>query len=205
MSSQYKEEIFRHFPNLPYSEEIPERMAVLKHLNPQAGVLEVGANKGGVSSMIASVLHDPNNLVAVEPIQSTCDGLIDLGNQLGKKFQVFCGVVRGINSNFLECKGNMNSYAVCTASTESSPTENLTIDEIEQRFNILFDTVVIDCEGCYSSFLHDILNKPAIKQIQIEWDGEFLEQTILDSGFTLVATYAHVCLPKGVRVYDRNV
>ena len=204
MSKEYKSEINRLYPNLPESEEIPERFAVLKHLNPKSKVLEVGANKGGVSSLIALVLEDPSNLVSVEPIESTCEGLRNLGTQLGKEFRVFCGVVRGNNSKYVQCTGSKDSYAVCRDSTEASLTKNLTLDELEVRFNITFDTVVIDCEGCYVSFLQDILSRNTIKQIQIEWDGKFLEDEILtNSGFSLTARYIHHVLPLGVRVYDR--
>lgn len=201
--SFYKAEVEKYFPNLPPSEELPERMAVLKHLNPQAKVLEIGANKGGVSSLIASMLETSANLVSVEPILSTCQGLEILGKDLGKPFQVFCGVLRGNSSSYVECSGEKDSYAKCVASTSSSKTKNLTIDELETRYGIKFDTIVIDCEGCYVSFLQDILDHKSIRQIQIEWDGPFQEKKILDNGFKLTATYNHHILPKGVRVYDR--
>jgi FkbM family methyltransferase len=188
---------------LPVSEEIPERFAVIKHLRPNSKVLEIGANKGGVSSLIASILNNSLDLVSVEPLQSTCEGLQELGIILGKKFTTFCGVVRGRNSGFVECSGEKNSYATCVSSTAESKTENLTIDELEKRYAIIFDTVIIDCEGCYESFLDDILNHYSIKQIQIEWDGVFYEEYILKHGFTLTAIYVHSNITKGVRVYDR--
>lgn len=191
------------FPNLPPSEELPERMAVLKHLNPQARVLEIGANKGGVSSLIASVLETSTNLVAVEPILSTCQGLEDLGKQMGKPFNVFCGVLRGKSSSFVECSGQKDSYAKCIPSTELSKTENLTLDQLEIKYGLTFDTIVIDCEGCYSSFLQDILDRKSIQQIQIEWDGPFQEKQIIENGFKLIAKYNHHILPMGVRVYER--
>jgi hypothetical protein len=150
------------------------------------------------------VLNDSNNLVAVEPIKSTCDGLLSLGQKLKKPFRVFCGVLRGTSSEFLQCKGEKNSYAHCSSAKQNTTTtENLTIYQLQERFNIQFDTIIIDCEGCYTSFIEDILNLKQIKQIQIEWDGVFLENDILRAGFKCTAIYQHVCLPKGIRVYDR--
>jgi hypothetical protein len=202
---EYNKEIFSKFPKLPPSEEIPERLAVVRHLNPQSKVLEIGANKGGVSATIASVLDDSKNLVSVEPIQSTCEGLKDVGLKIGKPFRIFCGVLRGESAEYITCDGEKNSFATCvTSSKETTETINLTFKEIEELFSIQFDTVVIDCEGCYTHFLQDIVQNENIKQIQIEWDGEFKEEEILKNGFSLLANYYHIDLPKGVRVYERG-
>jgi len=201
---EYNKEIYKKFPNLPRSSEIGERMAVLKHLNSSSKVLEVGANIGGVSSIIASILDDSKNLISIEPIQGTCDNLQKLGQNLKKPFNVFCGVLRGQNAEFLECHGKPNSYAKChTLSKQSTKTENLTLNEIQTRYNINFNTIIIDCEGCYTSFINDILSNYTITQIQIEWDGPFLENQILNAGFVCTGIYKHADLSKGVRVYDR--
>jgi FkbM family methyltransferase len=202
-TTNYRKEIHQFFPDLPPSDEVPERMAVLKHMHPDSKVLEIGANKGGVSSLIASKLKNPLHLVAVEPIDSTCEGLKELGTRLNKRFNIFNGVLRGENSNYVECTGQKDSYATCKVSTAESKTQNLTLDEIEKKFQLVFDTVIIDCEGCYESFLHDVVNHYSIKQIQIEWDGTFYEEYILRHGFVLSAVYVHKSIAKGVRVYDR--
>lgn len=203
MYDSYNKAVYEKFPNLPQSGECGERMAVLKHLDPNAKVLEIGANIGGVSSLIAAVLNDPNNLIAVEPIESTCEGLCELGKSLNTPFRTFAGVIQGEGKPKLNCTGSKNSYAHCVES-DNPKTENLSIDEIEKKFNITFTTVIIDCEGCYTSFLSDILKKPSITQIQIEWDGPMMESDILLNGFECVAIYQHCCLEHGVRVYNRK-
>ena len=200
--ASYKQAVKDRFPHLPDSDECGERMGVLEHLDPRARVLEIGANRGGVSSLIAAILHDSNNLVAVEPIASTCEGLQQLGNSLRTPFRTFAGVVKGAGKPDVDCTGEKNSYARCVP-CECPATENLTIDELEKRFDIEFTALVVDCEGCFTSFLPDALQKRSIVQINIEWDGPFMEKEILDAGFVHVATYQHCGLPNGVRVYNR--
>ena len=48
---------------------------------------------------------------------------------------------------------------------------------------MVFDTVVIDCEGCYGDILREIVTTPTIYQVSIEWDGEHMQDLLLEHGF----------------------
>jgi len=200
--NEYNNKVKSQYPNLPDSEEVAERMGVMEHLSPDAVVLEIGASVGGVSSIIAAKLKNSQNLVAVEPHKETCDGLQQLGARLGTPFHTFAGVVRGDEAPMVNCTGAKNDYVTCVE-CPNPETENLTVAQIEQRYGLTFDTVVIDCEGCYMNLFPTLLCNLLIKQIQIEWDGRFMEKELFEAGFRLVATYKHIYVANGVRVYNR--
>jgi FkbM family methyltransferase len=201
---KYRELVFARYPNIPHSGEVAERMAVLNHINPSDKVLEIGANIGGVSTLIASMLNNPKHLVSVDPLQANCKFLTELGSNLQKNFNVFCGVVKGPKE--IECFGpnKVGSSVKCVPRSTSGVTENLSLKDIQTKYNIEFTAAVIDCEGCYEHIFPQLLTSTTIKQVQIEWDGKFMEKDLIMAGFTLKANYEHEYLEKGVSVYLRN-
>ena len=201
--AEYKSKVLSRFPNIPESGEVSERAAVLDHISPNDVVLEIGANVGGVSSLISSILTNSRNLVSVDPLLKNCNHLVTLGTQLGSPFNVFCGVVKGQQP--LQCTGLqvLGAYVNCKP-CDTPSTVNFTINEIQELYKLEFTAVVIDCEGCYKYIFPQIFELNSIKQIQIEWDGDFLEDDVLKAGFTLEETYYHQFLSKGVRVYKRK-
>ena len=203
---KYRNLVFERFPNLPESGEIAERAAVLEHIGASDVVLEIGANVGGVSLLLASLLSSPLQLVSVDPHRGNCSHLKMLGLSIAKEFHVFHGVIKGPVD--IECTGPevIGSYVKCVPRSPSSltfKTENLTIADLQTRFGLEFTAVVIDCEGCYETLMPQILSSQKIKQIQIEWDGKFLQDEILSAGFSLRANYVHKFLKRGVSVYKR--
>lgn len=205
MGIEYKNIVLSRFPDIPDSDEVAERLAVLEHISSSDRVLEIGANIGGVSSLLASILDTPSHLLSVDPLRANCEHLKTLGESIDKPFNVFCGVVKGLQD--IDCIGpnKIGSYVKCfpRKSGESQKTINLSVKDLERKFSIQFTAVVIDCEGCYEYILPQILSSNSIKQIQIEWDGKFLEQDVLKSGFTLIKNYLHEHLERGVSVYKR--
>ena len=204
---KYKRIIRKRFPIIPESLEAAERMAVMNHISSDDVVLEIGANIGGVSTLLASMLSNPNHLVSVDPHQGNCTFLKKEGMRIGKPFNVFHGVVKG--PTLLSCTGSttVGSYVHCEPcinSTNVNETENLSILQLEERYRLQFTAVVIDCEGCYESLMPQILAHHSIRQIQIEWDGTFMEKDIINAGFKHVDTYTHLHLFRGVRVYKKQ-
>jgi hypothetical protein len=201
---EYKKFLLKKYPNLPITSEISERMSIHDHLKEDDVVLEIGGNIGGVSSLIAIMLKNPRNLVVVDPLKANCHYLSKLGKSLNAEFNVFHGVVIGNEKNKLNCIGpdKVGSYVNCFPSNNPE-TINYRIKDLEHLFNINFSAIVIDCEGCYTSFFKDILDSSTIKKIFIEWDGAFIEKDILNSGFKHIGQYSHVELDKGVSVYEK--
>jgi hypothetical protein len=84
---------------------------------------------------------------------------------------------------------------------------NITFDKLQQKYNIIFNTLVIDCEGCYEELLVEGFKNNIfkdIKKIIIEWDGKNYEQLLLDNNFSFISYLPHINLVNGVRVYWRQ-
>jgi len=194
------------FKNEDYydSGEIPERISVNYFIEPTDKVLEIGGSVGGVSEIIAKKLNNPKNLVVLEPSNESFQKLLELSKKYN--FNAFNGPLVNENEN-LECKktGIFSDYYVCNP-VNYKVDNNITFKNLQEKYNIVFDTLVIDCEGCYENFLEQNFqngNLKDIKKIFIEWDGKFIEDSFIKEGFVLVAMLPHTHLEKGNRVYVR--
>ena len=203
----YKNCVNRHnklFAHLPPTTEIPERLAAYDNLNPHDHVLEIGGNMGSVSILLSNILDNPANLVVVEPSKKCYDHLRKI---LPPTCHIFNGVITDgktkINYTQPQKEGG---YCECKPIHKNTPLniDNKTFPQLEQMFNIKFDTLVIDCEGCYESILNNGIEDGwirGINKIIIEWDGNFMEDILIDNGFKLKNIIPHKNLQKGVRTY----
>ena len=72
----------------------------------------------------------------------------------------------------------------------------------------MFDTLVIDCEGCYESIFKNAIDSGWLNQIRkiiIEWDGKFMEKLLIDNGFKLIDYKEHSDLINGVKTYVKSL
>jgi FkbM family methyltransferase len=197
------------FKNYEATTEKPERIGILRNLKKNDRVLEIGANRGGVTEVIAQIV-EPKNFVTIEPSRKACIYLEKLSNKLGKKFNIFNGVLNnGLESGGLECSDGDDDhmYADCKLSDFPKNTDNITFEKLQKKYNINFNVLVIDCEGCYKKILEDMHNKQTFKNIDkivIEWDGKFMEDILLQNGFLLVDYIPHSNLKRGVRTYFKQ-
>lgn len=190
------------FNNYEHSDEVPERLSAYLFIEPNDKVLEIGGNIGGVSAIIADKLKNSRNLVVVEPSDIAVENLSKISYK--HDFNVYHGVIVAENKN-LECKLTHGNYFACE-NVDYKVKNNITFNELQEKYNIIFDTLVIDCEGCYEDLFSDGFEKgwfDNIKKIIIEWDGRDFEKVILDKGFYFISYLPHANLEKGVRVYFR--
>jgi FkbM family methyltransferase len=195
-----KSQIFNNYED---SDEVPERLSAYLFIEPNDKVLEIGGNVGGVSAIIADKLTNGKNLVVLEPSDLA---IINLKNLSYKhNFNVHHGVMVCENEN-LHCGLTHGNYFSCH-SVEYKVENNITFTDLQKKYNIIFDTLVVDCEGCYENLFIEGFEKGwfnNIKKIIIEWDGKDLEKLILSNGYYFVSYLPHVNLEKGVRVYFKN-
>ena len=78
-----------------------------------------------------------------------------------------------------------------------------TIDELQNMYNIKFNTLVIDCEGCYKALFNSDNFLEKFNKILIEWDGPFMEKYLLEKGFKKIDQWAHPFLIHGISYYKR--
>ena len=150
-----------------FLDELPEQKMAVRNLSGNEKVLEIGGNIGRNSLVIASILQESTNLVTLE-----CD--INIANQLIEN--------RDLNNfNFYVEHSALSNRSLIQKGWDTIPSDTLldeytwvntiTLDNLKTKYNIEFDTLVLDCEGAFYYILMDmpeILNN--IKLIIMEND-----------------------------------
>jgi FkbM family methyltransferase len=133
-------------------DELPEQKMVVRYLTGNEKVLEIGGNIGRNSLVIASILQDNTNLVILE-----CD--INIAGQLIEN--------RDLNNfSFYVEKSALSNRSLIQKDWETIPSDTLqegyswvntiTLDNLKTKYNIEFDTLVLDCEGAFYYILMDM-------------------------------------------------
>jgi FkbM family methyltransferase len=134
--------------------ELPEQKMVVRYLTGKEKVLEIGANIGRNSLVIASILGNENqsNFVSLE-----CDA--NIANQLTHNRELN-------NFNFHIESSALSNRQLIQKGWDTKPSETLeegftwvktiTLAELKNKYNIEFDTLVLDCEGAFYYILMDM-------------------------------------------------
>ena len=138
-------------------DELPEQKMAVRYLTGNEKVLEIGGNIGRNSLVIASILQEASNLVTLETSP-------DIANQLKEN--------RDLNNlNFHIENSALSNRKLIQIGWDTIPSEVLLpgyqwvntigLNELKSKYNIEFDTLVLDCEGAFYYILmdmHEILN-----------------------------------------------
>lgn len=170
-------------------DEYPEQLMSAIFIPANAKVLEIGANVGRNSCVIASILKNSKNLVSVE-------SNVDYAAQLEEN--------RNLNQLNFSIEGSaISKTPLIQAGWKTKPSaedipgwSRITITsfhEIQKKYNIKFDTLVIDCEGALYYILKDFPKMlKNIKLIIIEndfdriEDMEYVQNIFRDNGLQCV-------------------
>lgn len=129
--------------------ELPEQFMICRFLPPTAKVLEIGTNIGRSSIVIASILEDDSQFVTLETCETDAYHACVNRDANGKKFHIVNAALslRPLYQSGMTCytepKENAVSVRTCT------------LDDLHQQYNIVFDTLILDCEGAFYDILHD--------------------------------------------------
>ena len=154
-------------------DELPEQKMAVRYLRGQEKVLEIGGNIGRNSLVIASILENSNNLVTLESD-------VNISKQLSEN--------RDLNNmKFYIESSALSKRKLIQKDWDTKPSETLepnfkwvntiTLEQLKTKYNIKFDTLVLDCEGAFNYILMDmseILDN--INLIIMENDYHVLEQ-----------------------------
>ena len=131
-----------------------------KYITSNSIVLELGARYGTVSCIISKKIKNSNNLVVVEPDDTIWESLEKNMKNNNCNFHI----VKGVISNKKLALGSVRGYGVQMFPDNSSNIPNFSFDDIENQFNLKFNTLVADCEGCVG----DLFNENPILYKQLE-------------------------------------
>jgi FkbM family methyltransferase len=170
-------------------EELPEQLMSVISLNGDEKVLELGANIGRNTLVIASILNNSNNLVTFECDKQSSNMLTHNRDINNLKFNI---ETCALSKRKLIQKG-WDTIPSNTLLNGYKWVNTITLQQLKQKYNINFDTLVLDCEGAFYYILLDmpeILNN--IKKIIIENDYHdinhynFMKNKLVENNFNLV-------------------
>ena len=121
-----------------------------KYIQSDCIVLELGGRYGTVSAIINRKINNPFNHVVVEPDKIVWSALEKNKMATNSRFHIIKGF---ISNKKLTLEGN--GYGATQKEDDTSTIPSYTLNEIETQFNLKFNTLVADCEGCLESFLDE--------------------------------------------------
>ncbi len=134
------------------NDELPEQKMVVQYLTGNEKVLEIGGNIGRNSLIIASILGNNNNFVSLE-----CDK--NIAHQLREN--------RDLNNFSFHIESSaLSNRKLIQKGWDTMPSDTLlpgyqwvntiTLNNLRTKYNIVFDTLVLDCEGAFYYILMDM-------------------------------------------------
>ena len=139
-----------------YDFEIPEQILSIKFLTGNEKVLEIGSNIGRNTFIISYILNKNNNhnLVSLESHNGIYKKLVE--NKEGTGLNCFLENA-ALSKRGLIQKLDLWDTIVSDEVFEGYQKVNtITFDELEKKYNITFDTLVMDCEGAFFYILQDM-------------------------------------------------
>jgi len=141
-----------------FQEEYPEQLMVARFLKGHEKVLEIGANIGRNSMIIASILNNhnsnKNNLVSME-----CDINIALQLEHNKnKNNLQFYIENSALSKRPLIQRGWDTFVNLEAKVPAGYTKvkTITYEQLKDKYEIEFDTLVLDCEGAFHYILQDM-------------------------------------------------
>ena len=137
-----------------FNEEYPEQMMVTRYLTGKENVLEIGGNIGRNTMVISYILAQQHNynFVSLE-----CDP--NIANQLSHNKDINGLNFHIENAALSKRKLIQQGWATMASDTvlEGWTTVNtITWEDLQKKYNIPFDTLVLDCEGAFYYILMDM-------------------------------------------------
>jgi FkbM family methyltransferase len=135
-----------------FNEELPEQKMVAMYLTGNEKILEIGGNIGRNSLIIASILKNSNNLLTLE-----CD--TNIANQLRENRDLNNFIFNIENSALSKRKLIQRGWDTMQSDIlleNYNWVNTITLDELKAKYNIIFDTLVLDCEGAFYYILMDM-------------------------------------------------
>jgi FkbM family methyltransferase len=135
-----------------FQEELPEQKMAVRYLTGNERVLEIGGNIGRNSLVICDILHDQKNLVTLECDPNIANQLIENRKLNNFGFNVECSAL----SKRMLIQRGWNTIPSDIVLVDYTRVDTTTFDELQLKYNIVFDTLVLDCEGAFYYILSDM-------------------------------------------------
>lgn len=167
-------------------DEYIEQSMVASFLDRNAKVLEIGGNIGRNSIIIASILNDETNFVVLE---TNSEDALKLEHNKNLNYFNFHVENAALSYRKLIQRG-WDTYPSDVLYDGFFWVNTITFEELTKKYNIMFDTLVADCEGALYYILKD--NESVLDNIHTiivendyhDYDKKlFVEETYIKRGF----------------------
>jgi hypothetical protein len=174
-----------------FSQEYSEQMMTIKNLTGDEKVLEIGGNIGRNSLIIAHILNQKNNnkLVTLESGKTIYQQLLH-NKKINSHLEFFIENSALSSKPLKQNKWDTTFYDGGVLENDYELVNTITFHELQEKFKIEFDTLILDCEG---AFYYILLDMPEIldniKLIIIENDfkeeeqKKYFDNALLNRGF----------------------
>lgn len=137
-----------------FLEELPEQKIALSYLTGNEKVLEIGGNIGRNSLIISYILGNKNNnnLLVLESDNEIFNKLKENRDLNNMNFLLENSAL----SNRKLIQSGWITVPSDTLMEGYKPVNTITFNEIKSKYNIDFDTLVLDCEGAFYYILLDM-------------------------------------------------
>ena len=190
-----------------FNEEVPEQKMVVCFLTGNEKVLEIGGNIGRNSLVIASIVKE---LVVLESDSDIANKLTENKNLNQSSFHIENSAL----SNRKLIQTGWNTIPSDTLIEGYKWVNTITLEQLKTKYNIKFDTLVLDCEGAFYYILMDmpeLLNN--INLIIMENDyfelykKQYVDEILTKNGFSTIYTESGgwgPCQPNFFEVWKKN-
>ena len=188
-------------------DEYPEQLMVAKYLKGDEKVLEIGGNIGRNTLVIAYILNQQNNNDFVT-IETNPDDVWKLKHNRDLNGFQFHVESAALSARRLIQKG-WNTMPSDTLEDGYFFIDTITWGDLLNKYNIIFDTLILDCEGAFYYILQDapeILDN--MKLIIVENDycdankKRYVDEKLKESGFFLDYSAPHPWAKDDTNFYE---
>lgn len=137
-------------------DEYPEQSMAIRYLTGHEKVLEIGGNIGRNSLLIGYILgmKNNNNMVVLEPDEDIAKKLYENRDLNNFNFNIEVSALS--KRKLIKKKGGWRSVVSDKVLENHTNLNTITLDDLNAKYNIEFDTLVLDCEGAFYYILMDM-------------------------------------------------
>lgn len=151
-----------------------EQFTTTERINPNDIVLELGGRYGLTACCVNNKLENPRNHVVIEPDTKVIESLILNRKTHLSKFTIINAVISKKKLKLIEVEyySGFANRTIEASKDELTVIKNYTLEQIVKITKLNFNTLVIDCEGCFCNFFNENYNyiKKNISKIMYEKD-----------------------------------
>jgi FkbM family methyltransferase len=176
-----------------FMNEFPEQKLSVKFLTGNEKILEIGSNVGRNTFIMSYILNKKNNnsIVSLETNNDVFKQLVE--NKNGTNLKCFLENAALSKRNLVQNPFLWNTIVSDEVPEGFQKVNTITFDELEKKYDITFDTLVLDCEGAFYYILLDmpeILNNINLVIMENDYDDieqkKYIDSILKEKGLNVV-------------------